>query len=56
MVLEPHAAAASAAATTSVHGARNFFICQYYALLRLRGERLRLFEINRTGEERLTED
>ena len=55
-MLEPHAAAASAAATTSAQVSSNFLIWQYYALLRLRGERLRLFKVDRTGEERLTKD
>ena len=55
-MLEPHAAAASAAATTSAQVSSNFLIWQYYALLRLRGERLRLFKVDRTREERLTKD
>ena len=55
-MLEPHAAAASAAATTSAQVGSNFLIWQYYALLRLRGERLRLFKVDRTREERLTKD
>ena len=56
VVLEPHAVTASAAATTSAHVNSNFLIWEYYALLRLRGDRLRLFKVDRTGEERLTKD
>ena len=56
VVLEPHADNARVAAPTSATFSRSFLICQYYALLRLRGSRLRLFKVDRTGEERLTED
>ena len=55
-MLEPQAARSSAAATTSAQVSGNFLIWEYYALLRLRGERLRLFKVDRTGEERLTEN
>lgn len=55
-VLGPHAATASVAAPPSTQVSSDRFIWQYYALLCLRGSRLRLFKVNRSGEERLAED